>query len=248
MFSYRNSLNFDSKENIALWTTMAFMAGTMNTGGFLACHRFVSHVTGFSTQFGVDLAQGAYDHALAIGAVPLFFFVGAGLSGYLVDVRMQKGLKPLYPLIMLAVSLLNFAVVWGGYKSYFGSFGSEITLHYYYLLAALCLACGLINGTVTTAYGAIIRTTHLTGITTDLSIGIVRILSRTHIKQPRRNELKATWMRIGLILSFTLGSALSAYVYLRFQYWGFLIPAFIGILLFLWSLRRFKGQYHGTGQ
>lgn len=248
MFSYRDSLNFGSKENITIWGTMAFMAGSINTGGFLGCHRFVSHVTGFSTQFGIDMAQTSYRHALAVMAVPFFFFLGAGISGYLVDIKIQQRQKPHYPLILLLVTLLNFAVVLGGFFSYFGKFGSEITLHFYYLLAALCLACGLINGMVTTAYGAIVRTTHLTGVTTDLALGVVRILSRTHKQQTRANEVKATWMRVGIIFSFTLGAIVSAPVFLRYEYWGFLIPASIGTILFCWSLRHFRDEHHGTAQ
>ncbi len=39
------------------WFLLSFNAGCINAGGFLATGRFVSHVTGFATFFGVDLAN-----------------------------------------------------------------------------------------------------------------------------------------------------------------------------------------------
>lgn len=249
MFSYRNTLNVGSKENVLIWSTMAFMAGSVNAGGFLACGRFVSHVTGFSTQFGIDMAERPFMEALAVLAVPFFFFFGSALSGYLVDIRIQNKKPPLYPVVMLLVSvLLTLCAFGGGQASYFGEFGTNITPHFYHLLAALCLVCGLINATVTSAYGAIIRTTHLTGITTDLGIGIVRILSRTHNQTSRQNEIRATRMRIGIIAAFTAGATLSTSVYLRYQYWGFLIPAGIGTLLFWWSFLNYSKALNGIDQ
>ena len=35
------------------WFLLAFLGGHVNAGGYLACHRFVSHVTGFATLAGV---------------------------------------------------------------------------------------------------------------------------------------------------------------------------------------------------
>lgn len=66
-----------SKSNITIWMLMAFQAGVLNIGGFMACHRFVSHVTGFATFFGYELNQADSSHALGMLIVPLFFFIGS---------------------------------------------------------------------------------------------------------------------------------------------------------------------------
>lgn len=240
MFSYRQTLSHFSKSNVIIWLALAFQAGSINTGGYLSCHRFVSHITGFGTLIGTETAQGKWSAALGMLLVPVFFIGGAMLSALFVDRRIQTGKKPLYPIVMLLIFFLTSAVTVAGANGYFGSFGSEITLNDHLLLAALCLACGLQNATITSAFGAIIRTTHLTGITTDLSIGVVRVLSHSHKIQPRENEIQANWMRIGLISSFIAGSLVSAFIFLRIQYWGFLIPSAIATILFFWSLVNFN--------
>ncbi|WP_415063824.1 YoaK family protein [Bdellovibrio sp.] len=240
MFSYQRTLSHYSHSNVAIWLSMAFQAGAINTGGYLSCHRFVSHVTGFGTLIGTEAASGKWIPALGMLTVPGFFIGGTMLSAYFVDRRIQTNQRPLYPVVMFLIFVLTMAVTAGGNLGYFGEFGAPIVNKDYLLLAALCLACGIQNATVTSAFGAIIRTTHLTGITTDLGIGLVRMIFHSHKIQPRTNEIRANWMRLGLIGSFILGSFASAYVYLHAQYWGFLIPGGIATILFFWSLIHFN--------
>ncbi|NDE13437.1 DUF1275 domain-containing protein [bacterium] len=47
------------------WYNLAFTAGMINSGGFLACRRFVSHVTGFVTLSGVDFVQHSWREGLS---------------------------------------------------------------------------------------------------------------------------------------------------------------------------------------
>lgn len=240
MFSYKQTLSHYSTANVIAWLSMAFQAGAINTGGYLTCRRFVSHVTGFGTLVGEETALGNYKNALGMASVPIFFIAGAMLSAFLVDRRIQNGKAPLYPVAMFLIFTLTLLVAILGELGFFGPFGGPFIPADHYLLAALCLACGLLNATVTSAFGAIIRTTHLTGITTDLAIGLVRVLTHSHKIQPRQNEVRANWMRSGLIFFFIFGSYISALFYSRFHFWGFLIPAVIATILFFWSLLHFK--------
>ena len=242
MFSYTQTLSHFKTSNVVIWLTMAFQAGTLNTGGYLACHRFVSHVTGFGTLVGEEAAMGNFRNSLNMATVPSFFIGGAMLSAFLVDRRIQTGKPPLYPVVMFLILFLTLTVTYFGQWGSFGEFGSTNIQNEHVLLASLCLICGLLNATVTSAFGAIIRTTHLTGITTDLGIGLIRVFTHSHKIQPRVNEVRANWMRIGLITFFILGSYCSALVYSNFKYWGFLIPGGIATILFLWSLIHFKSH------
>lgn len=246
MFSYVKTLSQYKPSNIVIWMSLAFQAGAMNAGAFLSCQRFVSHVTGFSTLAGTDAAQGKWSHGLIALFIPGFFIGGSMLSAYLVDRRIQAGQKPLYPIVMFCILALTVAVTFAGVRGFFGEFGAPFVKQDYWLVAALCLACGLQNGTVTSAMGATVRTTHLTGVTTDLGIGLVRILTRSHHIQSRQNEIRANWMRTGVIASFTLGSLISSILYLQLAYWGFLIPSVIAIILFFWSLLHFNNDRAGN--
>ena len=81
----------DYEKTILLkWYVLSFLAGNVNAGGFLAVERFVTHVTGFATLFGIEIANGRLDQALGILSVPLFFLIGSTVSAYLIHHRYLK--------------------------------------------------------------------------------------------------------------------------------------------------------------
>lgn len=227
------SISHYNKSNIAIWMSMAFQAGVLNIGGFMACHRFVSHVTGFATYFGFELNQKEYGHALGMLAVPFCFLIGSAVSGVLVDLRLKLHQKPKYYLSFGIIFFLLLIIYFGGVSGYFGNFGEPLSLtRDYLLLILLCFTCGIQNGTITTVSRSVIRTTHLTGITTDLGLGIVRYLNRKKLQHESINEGRANLMRFGIISSFVLGSASGGYVFYHFDYLGFLIPVLTSGILF----------------
>jgi uncharacterized membrane protein YoaK (UPF0700 family) len=236
MFTGQN-LNHYSPRNAAVWMSLAFQAGIINTGGFLACHRFVTHTTGFGTLFGVELSKGDFFEGLGMLSVPLFFLIGTMISATFVDQKILKHQLPNYPLVFAIMTVLLFLVTVGGKAGYFGTFGEDLSLvRDYALLAILAFSSGLQNATVTSVFGAVVRTTHLTGLTTDLGIGCVRLFTGTY-KLAKDNEIKATWMRLAIIGSFVAGS-FSAFVYLHNQYLGFAIPTLISFVLFVVSFKQ----------
>jgi len=212
--------------------SMAFQAGLLNVGGFMACHRFVSHVTGFATFFGHELSQGQTHEALGMLAVPIFFLVGVMVSGFLVDLRIKLNKKPQYYVAFAMVFLLLLFVFIAGTNGFFGKFGDpNLERHSYTLLAILCLVCGIQNGTITSVSKAVVRTTHLTGMTTDLGIGLVRFLNRHKIPNYSDEENYAILMRIGIIVFFALGSVVGAIAFDKFAFSGFLLPLITSGLL-----------------
>lgn len=232
MFSGPNSINQFNPRNIAIWFSMAFQGGAINAGGFLACHRFVTHTTGFATYFGTEFALGHIQAAIGFLTVPIFFLIGAMTSGFFVERNISLGKSPRYEWMFgfIVVTMVYIALA-GSYGS-FGPFGdAQSLIHDYVLLALLCLCSGIQNATITSASGAVVRTTHLTGITTDLAIGLVRVLTTGRSQTVRDHEKRINWVRFGLIMSFAAGSTVSALAYYRFEYWGFLGPALISLLL-----------------
>jgi uncharacterized membrane protein YoaK (UPF0700 family) len=212
---------------------MAFQAGFLNIGGFMACHRFVSHVTGFATFFGYEVNQPDMGQAFGMLLVPLFFLFGCMLSGQLVDIRLKTQRNPRYYIVFGMMFCLLALIVLFGKLGLFGEFGESLQYSRdYALLAMLCLVCGIQNGTITTVSKSVIRTTHLTGITTDLGIGMMRFLNRHQIKEPIENENRANLMRLGIITFFISGSVVGGFVFQKMQYLGFLFPTLISGSLF----------------
>ncbi len=230
------SISTYTPSNISIWMALAFQGGVLNIGGFLACGRFVSHVTGFATHFGVEINRQDYSSALGMLLVPLFFLIGAILSGLLVDIRLKLHKRPKYYIIFGVLFLLLLFIVISGFNGAFGDFGGALSLNDYGLLALLCLICGMQNGMITTVSRAVVRTTHLTGVTTDLGIGIVRVLHRKRLDSPIQEEFRAILVRIGIIIFFGLGSVVGGFAFTRLGYKGFVLPLFITGILFLSTL------------
>jgi uncharacterized membrane protein YoaK (UPF0700 family) len=228
-----SSISTYTRSNIMVWMLMAFQGGVLNIGGFFACHRFVSHVTGFATFFGVEVSESRFSQALGLLSVPFLFLCGSMVSGQLVDIPLRTEKKPKYYVVFGVMLFLILFVVIGGANGFFGRFGEPSgAFKDYFLLALLCLICGLQNGSVTTVSKAVIRTTHLTGITTDLGIGLVRVFHKKLLLGKIDEDKRANKIRLGIIFSFGLGSVVGGFIFRDFAYRGFLLPTLISGGLF----------------
>jgi uncharacterized membrane protein YoaK (UPF0700 family) len=219
-----------SKNHFMNWYMLSFLAGCVNVGGYMACQRFVTHVTGFATLFGSDISKGEWIAGLSMISVPLFFMGGAMVSALLTERRIHKGKKPRYAVAMGLVTACLFLAGFGGYIGWFGKFGEELSVQNDYLfLALLCSASGLQNAIVTSYSGAVVRTTHLTGITTDLGIGLIRVMFPAPDEGKLLQERWFNKLRAGSIGSFVGGSIVGALTFSRFGYLGFLLPTGIAL-------------------
>ncbi len=214
---------------------MAFQGGFLNMGGFMACHRFVSHVTGYGAMVPYEFATHGIEAALTMALVPIFFLFGAMLSGYLVDVRLRLHRRPRYYISFGVIFFAMLSILVLGNSGFYGNFGESLSFaRDYELLLLLAFVCGVQNGTITTVSKAVIRTTHLSGITTDLGIGIMRFFYRHKIGSDVENEWKANLMRIGIIGFFIFGSFAGYEIFSKWQFNGFALPCLTsGLLLVL---------------
>jgi uncharacterized membrane protein YoaK (UPF0700 family) len=227
MFNHRFDQNVD---NVVVfhWFLLSFSGGAINAGGFLATGKFVSHVTGFATLFGVDITNHQIQAAFGILSVPLFFLLGAFIAGLLIDRPIYLKRKPHFDWVMGLSAFLLFCAAGGSKLLQLENFGNLIGLkESYVLLALLCMASGLQNAAITSSSGKSVRTTHLTGLTTDLGLGLARIFTfdLKHLRE--QGELRINYLRIGSIISFVIGSAVGAWIFLQFGYKGFILPALI---------------------
>jgi len=229
--NFKNEFVSLNNKNISIWFVMAFQAGAINAGGLMACHRLVTHTTGFATHFGVEFAQGNYVAAFGMLTVPVFFIIGAMISAYFIDLRLQENRAPNYrtPAILITIILLITAIT--GQLGLYGGFQNSLVIARDYLfMVLLCMASGIQNAMLCNAHGTSVRTTHLTGLSTDLAVGLVRFFfHKDAIKH--QHEAKASLARMGTVLCFVLGSMLAALIFIKMQYLGFWVPTLTSILL-----------------
>lgn len=218
-----------------LWQALAFHAGYLNAGGFLSSHRFVSHMTGFGSQVGVSVSEGDHWIALEMLFAPISFIIGAGYAGHLVDRKIVNNREPRVMQGLMVIMLLNTIVFVGGVSGWFGTFGEPLLLQRdFLLLFILTFICGLQNGLFVSLTSGQIRTTHITGLATDIGLNIVKIFS-TEEKDYRKVEKRKNKLRMKTVLSFFAGSFVAASIFRDYEYWGFLGSAFISVGLYFFT-------------
>ena len=197
---------------------LAFVAGAINAGGFLAVSQYTSHMTGIVSAMADHLALGAYALVLVGAGALLSFLAGAVCSTVMVNVARHRQLNSEYafPLLLEAVLLLCFGVLGGRLAQVHGLFVPVTVM-------LLCFIMGLQNAVITKLSGAVIRTTHITGVVTDIGIELGLLLyrsgrfSRTHLD---------TLMR--LALSFFVGGVAGA---LGFKHLGYISTVPLALVL-----------------
>lgn len=211
--------------------SLAFVAGIVNVVGYLGFeHQAITHLTGTTSLLGAALAQG---DAYAIGGllgVVLAFMAGAMTSGLIIqDSTLQLGrrygvvLSIEALLLVLAVPLLERQMIAGP------------------LLAAA--ACGLQNAMASTYSGSLIRTSHVTGLFTDIGIAVGHALRGMPVAK-RRLALCTL-----VILSFLAGGIAGSWLYSCFGYRTLYFPAaLIGSVGLAYTLYRQRKLWDSRGK
>lgn len=165
---------------------LTFCAGLINVKLLTYFHVPVSHMSGAVSIFSIDLGQGDFDHLGTIFSMIFFFAVGAALAGLLADSD-SNNIKLRWPLA-LGLESLVFLLVWFFLKQGLG---------WGVLLAAL--GCGFQNAVTSYYMSFMIRTTHMTGLLTDLGYLIGRRLGGEPVEGWKFTLL------VCLMVSFALG-------------------------------------------
>jgi len=211
-----------SMRHVPSWLLLAFGAGSVNVIAFLACSRFVTHVTGTVTSIGMD--AGTVTLALDYGVVLGCFLLGAMSAAAMLDGRHQQKKRPLYAAPLFLVSIILAAVALAGAAGIFGPFGGSVeSPRDFAFLSVLAFAMGLQNAAVATSTGLVVRTTHMTGLTTDVGIHLTTALYAEG--ETRRTAIRQAALRAAKIAAFAAGGALGAVLVPRFHYGAFLVPS-----------------------
>lgn len=207
------------------WYLLCLNGGFINAAGFLATGRYVSHVTGLVTLFGVEIANNRLEIAYSVLSVPLFFLCGAFIAGLFIESRRRRGKKPHFGRVMRLCAGCIFIAAFSA--ELFGVPGSNDIggVGTYVLMALLCLASGLQNGAISSSSQRSVRTTHMTGTTTDLGLGLARIYDSGEAVPPE--ERRANFLRLGSLLFFMVGAIIGAMLYMRFSYHSLLMSGLI---------------------
>ncbi len=206
---------------------LACASGMVNVVGYLGFeHQAVTHLTGTTTLLGSAVANGDLRAAVHLGGIALAFMLGAAVSGMIVqDSTLRLGRR--YGVALVLESLLLFAAIPLFMRQQIAGA----------LLAAM--ACGLQNAMATTFSGAAIRTSHLSGMFTDLGIGIGHALRGMPLQKRR------LLLCMLIISAFFCGAALGALLFARLGYTALAVPAtatgITGLVYAAWRQLQLRG-------
>lgn len=213
--------------NRHLGFALAFVAGATNAGGFLAVRQYTSHMTGIVSAMADNAVLGAYDLVLA-GAGGLFsFLIGAAFTAVLVNYARRQRMHSEYalPLLFEALLLLCFGIL-GAWLSRIEGFFVPMTV------MLLCFIMGLQNAVITKLSHAEIRTTHITGVVTDIGIEFGKLFYWNIDNSPKEPKVSADRERLKvlvlLVVFFSFGGVIGA---LGFKHIGYLSTLPLALVL-----------------
>jgi uncharacterized membrane protein YoaK (UPF0700 family) len=212
----RNAIN-----NYQLGGVLSFVAGYINAGGFLAIGRYTSHMSGIISGVGDDLALSQWRSVLAGLSLLAAFILGSTCTSVMVNWGRRREIHARFALPLLVEALVIFAFGFMGSASLESS--NLLTLPSIALV--LCFVMGLQNAIITKISKAEIRTTHMTGVVTDIGIELGRLLywnqsrsaNEVHVVLANRQKLKAHLLILSMFLA---GAILGALSFKGFGFWA----------------------------
>ncbi len=198
-----------AKNNLEIAVVLSFVAGIVNVTGFLFLSRLTTNVTGHFAFFIYDMSIAEFWK----GTIYLFYIVcfllGSFTSGWLIEdanyyKKQNKYFRPtlLECLVLGSVILLNYL---------FEEFPHEATNF------MLLYAMGLQTSFVTKISNATVRTTHLTGLFTDLGIELSQLfyLRRNNYLEQEKKIKNSIKLRLFIVIFFFLGGFFAGFAYVE---------------------------------
>ena len=215
------------KANRQLAHFLAFIAGAANAGGYVAVNQYTSHMSGIvSAMADATAAQDLGWLAAGMSAL-LAFLAGAACTAILVNWGRRRDLHSEYALpMMLEAGLLLCFGLMGGHLAHHEWFVVPATV------ALLCFTMGLQNAIITKLSNAVIRTTHLTGMITDIGIALGRIVfgSGNRTEEGNSGDLDNLRLLSSLVVLFFVGGVTGA---VGFKHVGFFFTIPLSVILVL---------------
>lgn len=201
------------QSDVRLGLLLALIAGGLNAGGFLLLGQYTGHMTGMVSSLADNLALQSYQPLIMLSTAFLGFMAGAGACSALINWARNHAIPYQYalPLCLEGILILAFT----GLET--RTSGVPLTL----AIGLLCFIMGLQNATITKASGARIRTTHVTGMTTDIGIELGKLPFG-------RTDYPKLALLSGLLASFFLGGLIGAF---GFQQYGAVFALPFGLVL-----------------
>lgn len=192
------------KQNLGIASLLAFVAGIVNVVGVLSVQKLTTNVTGHFAFMIEEATKVNVTQALFYFVYIFFFFLGAFFSNFIIEITSKVTDKYIFIIPVLTEALI---------LSIIGILNFEYIVDNTNLIAcSLLFAMGLQNSLVTTISNSVIRTTHLTGLFTDLGIEISQLFFFKTLEQ-RQKLISSIVLRLTIIATFFTGGILAGILF-----------------------------------
>lgn len=193
--------------NIKIASLLAFVAGLVNVVGFLAVQRLTTNVTGHFAFFVDEFFKLNFIQAFVYFLYIFFFLFGSFTSNLMVELISRKSERYMYVVPAGFESLILLIVAF---------FGHTLIISNPDVIAfSLLFSMGLQNSLVTSISNAVVRTTHLTGLFTDLGIELSQLFFYKTIEQ-KKKLISSMKLRVSIISFFFIGGIVGGVLYAKF--------------------------------
>ena len=184
------------KHNLAIASVLSFVAGLVNVVGFFSVHKLTTNVTGHFAFFVDEVFKLNFENASHFALFVIFFFLGAFSANFMVETYSRIRESQTYILPIVGEALILAVIAFTG--NYLIKSDPDIIVY------SLLFAMGMQNSLVTSISKSIVRTTHLTGLFTDMGIEFSQLFFYKDQFHKRR-LIKSIKLRLTIIFMFFVG-------------------------------------------
>ncbi|MDO5607820.1 MAG: YoaK family protein [Capnocytophaga sp.] len=248
MFRHQGK-NRTDKHNLRIATVLSFVAGIVNVVGFLSIGKLTTNVTGHFAFFIHDVSNMEFWKGTVYFLYIFSFLAGSFFSGWLIETAHHHKRHNIFlgPTLLECCLLASVIILY--------DWNDEAPID---LIACLLLfAMGVQNSFVTKISNAIVRTTHLTGLMTDLGIELSQLLylKRNNYFSQLKKIKSGIRLRIFVIVFFFLGGLSGGFFYAKMQMGIHTLLIAVAILLlglfydgfrftYLTKKRKYEKRFH----
>ncbi|MBS1932734.1 MAG: DUF1275 domain-containing protein [Bacteroidetes bacterium] len=230
MFKHKGNTRTLS-HNLKIASVLSFVAGIVNVVGFLSVARLTTNVTGHFAFLVDEVRNLNFWGALIFFLYILFFLLGSFCSNLIVEAVSRKNERYMY-IIPAVIELLIITAI--------ALFGKPLVSGAPDIIAcSLLFAMGLQNSLVTGISNAVVRTTHLTGLFTDLGIELSQLFFYKE-KEQKKKLFSSIKLRLTIISFFFLGGLTGGECYSLFYLSTLLIASLVLTIGLVYDYARFS--------
>jgi uncharacterized membrane protein YoaK (UPF0700 family) len=217
--------------NLKLASLLSFVAGIINVTGLFAVNRLTTNVTGHFAYFADEMVKSNFALAVIYLLFILSFFLGAFCSNIIVEIMSRKNARFMNTIpvgleifILTAIAFLDNGIIASAHNT---------------IACVLLFSMGMQNALVTSISNAVVRTTHLTGLFTDLGIELSQLIF--YKKEEHQKKLYSSIkLRLTIICCFFFGGIVGGLGYFLYGIQVLLLAALTLTAALFYDTIKFK--------